>query len=88
MKAPGARSHLVAAVIFALVLAAGAPAAFRGFLGRYLKIATEGVGDRASRLRHRHPWFGQLTARQWHWLAGAHQGLHGRQVRRIVGGLS
>jgi hypothetical protein len=65
----------------------GAVAAFESFIAEYLHAIVHDLGDRRSRLRHPHPWFGPLDARQWHWLAGAHQGLHRRQVQRIVRGL-
>ena len=35
------------------------------------------------RVRHPHPWFGPMTAHDWHCLAGIHHGLHRRQIERI-----
>jgi hypothetical protein len=37
-----------------------------------------------TRAKHRHPWFGPLTAHEWHCLAAGHQRIHRRQVERIV----
>lgn len=36
----------------------------------------------------RHPWFGELTARQWYWLMGSHVGIHYRQAKAIIAGLA
>ncbi len=41
-----------------------------------------------SRVKFRHPWFGEITARQWYWLLGMHQGIHYRQAKLIVKGLT
>jgi hypothetical protein len=46
------------------------------------------VKDKDSKARLRHPWLGPLNCRQWHWLLAAHQGIHLRQLREIVKGLS
>jgi hypothetical protein len=35
-------------------------------------------------MRHLHPWFGKLSAHQWHCLAAAHQQIHRRQIRKIL----
>lgn len=34
-----------------------------------------------------HPWFGPFNARQWHWLLGAHAGIHYQQIKKIKEGL-
>ena len=47
------------------------------------KKVTEGVKNRNSRVRLRHPWFGPLTAREWNWLLASHQRLHRRQIEEI-----
>lgn len=31
-----------------------------------------------------HPWFGESRALQWHWLLGAHQGIHYNQIKHIL----
>ena len=61
---------------------------FRRFLEEQAN-ALGAIGEKAcaSRARFRHPWFGMLTARQWHWLMGAHMRIHRRQLERIVAGL-
>jgi len=49
------------------------------------------VGDRtslATATRHRHPWFGPLDARAWHFMAGFHMRLHRQQLERIRAGLT
>lgn len=30
-----------------------------------------------------HPWFGDMTAKQWYWLLAMHHGLHLKQIREI-----
>jgi hypothetical protein len=42
------------------------------------------VKDRDSTTRFAHPWFGPLTAKQWVWIIGVHQGIHRRQIREIA----
>jgi hypothetical protein len=41
------------------------------------------LGKLGRRARHPHPWFGPMTAHDWHCLAGIHHGLHCRQIERI-----
>ena len=36
---------------------------------------------------HRHPWFGRLTAHQWHWILAVHQRTHRAQTQKIIAGL-
>jgi hypothetical protein len=38
--------------------------------------------------RHAHPWFGPLTAHEWHCLAGLHHRAHRQQIERIKAGLA
>jgi hypothetical protein len=45
------------------------------------------LGKLGRRMRHPHPWFGLMTAHDWHCLAGIHQLVHRRQVERIKRGL-
>ena len=44
-----------------------------------------------SELRHTqrfpHPWFGPMTAADWHLLAGGHMAIHRRQIEAILQGL-
>lgn len=42
------------------------------------------LGSLRSRQRHPHPWFGPLTARQWHALAAIHNRTHRAQIERIL----
>ena len=60
---------------------------FRQFLGDYSRIVSEDIGDRNSRSRHPHPWFGELNAHQWVCLGAVHQSIHRKQMERIVVGL-
>lgn len=62
-------------------------------IGRFLK-AVDGyestvtrLGTLGGRVRHPHPWFGPMTAHDWHCLAAIHYWLHRRQRERIVGKL-
>lgn len=57
---------------------------FEQFLGDYCRIVSEEVGDRRSRARHAHPWFGDLNAHQWACLGAVHQSVHRKQMERIV----
>lgn len=42
------------------------------------------LGVLRSRSRHPHPWFGPLTARQWHALAALHNRMHRVQIEKII----
>jgi hypothetical protein len=42
------------------------------------------LGNLHAGIRFAHPWFGELSAAQWHALAALHNSLHRRQVQRIV----
>ncbi len=45
------------------------------------------LGILGRRVRHPHPWFGPMTAHDWHCLAAIHHWVHRRQLERIVGTL-
>jgi hypothetical protein len=51
------------------------------------KLAEPGMSF-DSPLPFRHPWLGDLTARQWYWLAGSHLGIHYKQAKEIMRGLA
>ncbi|AFL74371.1 DinB family protein [Thiocystis violascens] len=50
---------------------------------RYSRLI-ERLGPLNARARHPHPWFGPLTARQWHALAAIHNRTHRIQIEKIV----
>ena len=41
-------------------------------------------GDLRTSKRHPHPWFGPLSARQWHALAAIHNRIHRTQIEHIL----
>jgi hypothetical protein len=41
------------------------------------------LGKLGRSARHAHPWFGPMTAHEWHCLAGIHHGAHRQQIERI-----
>ena len=49
----------------------------------YESIVTR-LGILGRRVRHPHPWFGPMTAHDWHCLAAIHHWVHRRQLERIV----
>jgi hypothetical protein len=59
---------------------------FGAFVKRYETRVKHEVGDRHSEARWKHPWFGELNAKQWHCLSGLHLGIHRRQMAAIVKG--
>ncbi len=61
---------------------------YRVFVRDYVGTLREDVGNRASRLTHPHPWFGELDARQWACVAAFHQVLRRRQLSAIAAWLS
>lgn len=59
-------------------------------IDRFVK-AVDGYGAMLTRLptlgrrvHHLHPWFGPMTAHDWHCLAAIHHWVHRRQLERIV----
>ena len=42
----------------------------------------------AAKLRAPHPWFGNMTASQWHWLMAAHMRVHRQQLEVIAAKLA
>ena len=44
----------------------------------------EKLGNLRAGIAHPHPWFGSLSAAQWHALAAVHNSVHRRQIERIV----
>ena len=41
------------------------------------------LGKLGRRVRHPHPWFGPMTAHDWHCFAAMHHWIHRRQIERI-----
>lgn len=60
---------------------------FQQFLEDYSRMVSDEIGDRSSKGRHPHPWFGDLNAHQWMCLGAVHQSIHRKQLQRIVVGL-
>jgi len=50
---------------------------------RYADIV-EKLGNLRAGIAYPHPWFGPLSAAQWHALAAVHNGVHRRHIERIV----
>lgn len=54
-----------------------------GLVDRYTDMV-EKLGNLRAGISHPHPWFGSLSGAQWHALAAVHNGVHRRQIERIV----
>jgi hypothetical protein len=52
-------------------------------IARYGEVVAE-HGDLRTAKRYPHPWFGPLTARQWHALSAMHNRIHRIQIERII----
>lgn len=52
-------------------------------LERYTEVVDK-LGNLHAGTRCTHPWFGRLTAAQWHALAAFHTSTHRRQIERIL----
>ena len=65
--------------------AASAVGVFQSFLAQYADTMNREVVDRNSSTTLGHPWFGQMNAHQWHCLAALHQGIHRKQMSKILG---
>lgn len=57
---------------------------FREFAATAIPTIESSVKDRKSGSLLAHPWFGPMTAHQWHWLIAQHSLIHYHQVREIV----
>ncbi|MCP3981726.1 MAG: DinB family protein [bacterium] len=57
---------------------------YRSMLGRFRRAALHEVGDRKSRERFPHPWFGPLPAYPWLVFGPFHQEIHLRQAQSIA----
>ncbi len=53
-------------------------------LARSRKRCLEQIGKHRAPQRLNHPWFGEITAHQWHCLAAWHQRIHRRQIEAII----
>jgi hypothetical protein len=51
------------------------------------EAAVTRLGTLGRNTRHAHPWFGPMTAHDWHCLAAIHSWVHRRQMARIKLGL-
>lgn len=60
---------------------------FQDFLQSTIPNLKKATGEQTSSSTFAHPWFGPITAKQWLWLLGSHQGLHRKQIEAIVAGL-
>ena len=60
---------------------------FKSFEENQIARVNATVKNHESKLRHPHPWFGPMTAKQWFWLMASHQVIHRRQIREIIKGL-
>jgi len=50
---------------------------------RYTDLV-EKLGNLRAGIAHPHPWYGPLSAAQWHTLAVVHNAVHRRHIERIV----
>lgn len=44
----------------------------------------ESRGNLSTSERYKHPWFGDLSAKQWNFLATLHMRIHRRQIKKII----
>lgn len=57
---------------------------FKKYAANYLAFVERYDLAKAKKTRHLHPWFGQLTALQWHTFTYLHLWVHIRQVKMIM----
>lgn len=60
---------------------------YKSFLDDFGGALSEDIGSTETAATHLHPWYGRLTAHDWHCLAAFHQRAHRQQVERILAGL-
>ena len=56
---------------------------FRQFVEKDFPRLAHFVSEKDSSLKYGHPWFGEMSARQWYWLLPMHQNIHLQQIREI-----
>lgn len=61
-----------------------AVAEFTRFLAETHSRVSADEGDKKSKARLNHPWFGPITAHQWNWLLASHQLIHRKQIEQII----
>lgn len=61
---------------------------FEAFVAAKYHDIRQKITNQDSQTRFEHPWFGPITARQWHWLIGSHHYIHRKQLEQIVKGLN
>jgi len=57
---------------------------FKSYVGDYVTFANGVDIANAKKVRHLHPWFGELSASQWHAFSWMHEWIHYRQVEKIM----
>ena len=60
---------------------------YKTFVETVLDQVDKGVENRASKATFVHPWFGNFTAHQWHWMLATHNDIHLQQLHAILAGL-
>lgn len=56
---------------------------FKKFITTDFEKLNSSIENRDSKTRFLHPWFGEMTAKEWYWLLPMHHGLHLKQIREI-----
>lgn len=60
---------------------------YQAVMDGYFNAITPLLGGlQKATLTHRHPWFGPITAHQWHCLNGLHHRIHCQQLGNILAG--
>jgi len=57
------------------------------FLHGFRKEVEENINNIYLENRHKHPWFGELKAKDWSVMGAIHQMVHRRQIEEIIRGL-
>lgn len=57
---------------------------FLSFIQSFDRTMRTEVKNWESEMRFRHPWFGLMNMHQWVCLAALHQGIHRKQIQRIL----
>jgi hypothetical protein len=57
---------------------------YESFVFGFRHIIENSVEDKYIKNYHSHPWFGPLNPHQWLVMSAIHQGVHGRQIRKIL----
>ena len=82
-RIPQGKADTAAVKPIGAISASQSAAEFKKFAQIDYNNLVSGLKNKKSNLRFKHPWFGNITAKQWFWVLAIHHRLHLKQIREI-----